>query len=129
MLAGVKALPGVERAAYVSTLPFISQGNTSWFKIENREVTPDRINDALYRAATPEYLSTLGVRLIEGRLIDERDRAGTPRVAVINETLARQFFPVNPCSAIESSSASRPIPFIRSWGSCRTCGSVDTRPR
>jgi predicted permease len=93
VLAGVKALPGIEHAAYVSTLPFISQGNTSWFKIEGREVTPDRINDALYRAATPDYLATLGVRLIEGRLIDERDGAGTPRVAVINQTLARQFFP------------------------------------
>jgi predicted permease len=93
VLAGVKALPGVERAAYASTLPFISQGLTSSFTIENREITPDRINDALYRAGTSDYLATLGVRLLEGRLIDERDGVGTPRVAVINETLARQFFP------------------------------------
>jgi putative ABC transport system permease protein len=93
VLAGVKALPGVNHAAYASTLPFTSQGNTTWFKIENREVTPDLVNDALYRAGTTEYLATLGVRLIEGRLIDERDGVGTPRVVVINETLAKQFFP------------------------------------
>jgi putative ABC transport system permease protein len=93
VLAGAKALPGVEHAAYASTLPFTSQGLTSWFKIEDREVSPDRVNDALYRAATTDYLATLGVRLLEGRLIDDRDGAGTPRVAVINETLARQFFP------------------------------------
>jgi predicted permease len=93
VLTGVKALPGVDHAAYVSTLPFTSQGNTTWFKIENREITRDLVNDTLYRAGTTEYLSTLGVRLIEGRLIDERDGVGTPRVVVINETLARQFFP------------------------------------
>jgi predicted permease len=93
VLAGVRTLPGVEDAAYASTLPFTSQGNTSWFGIEGRAPTPDRINDALFRAATPRYLRTLGVTLLEGRLIDDRDGAGSPRVVVINETLARQFFP------------------------------------
>jgi predicted permease len=93
VLGGVKALPGIEHAAYASTLPFTSQGNTSWFRIDGMAVTPDRINDALYRAATTDYLATLGVRLIEGRLIDERDGPGSPRAVVINETLQRQFFP------------------------------------
>jgi putative ABC transport system permease protein len=93
VIAGVKALPGVERAAFGSNLPFTTAGNTTWFKIEGQAITPDRINDALYRGVTTDYLSTLGVRLAEGRLIDERDGAGAPRVVVINETLARQFFP------------------------------------
>jgi predicted permease len=93
VIAGVKALPGVERAAFASNLPFTSGGNTTWFKIEGQAITPERINDALYRGVTTDYLSTIGVRLIEGRLIDERDGPGAPRVVVINETLARQFFP------------------------------------
>src|SRR5439155_13396069 len=93
VIAGVKALPGVERAAYASNLPFTSAGNTTWFKIEGQAITPERINDALYRGVTTDYLPTLGVHLIEGRLIDERDGAGAPRAVVINETLARQFFP------------------------------------
>ena len=93
VIAGVKALPGVERAAFGSNLPFTSGGNTTWFKIEGQAITPDRINDALYRGITTDYLSTIGVRLAEGRLIDERDGPGSPRVVVINETLARQFFP------------------------------------
>src|SRR5262249_20306596 len=76
-----------------SNLPFTSQGNTTWFRIEGLAVPSDLVTDALFRAATPDYLSTLGVRLLEGRLIDERDGAGAPRVVVINETLARQFFP------------------------------------
>ena len=93
VVSGVKALPGVERAAYVSTLPFLSQGNTSWFQVEGQAIMPDRVNDALYRIATTDYLAVLGVRLLDGRLIDERDGPGSPRVAVINETLARGFFP------------------------------------
>jgi putative ABC transport system permease protein len=93
VIAGVRGLPRVEHAAYASMLPFTSQGNTSRFDIEGRPLQPGQINDALYRVATPDYLKTLGVRLVEGRLIDDRDGPGTPRVIVINETLARQFFP------------------------------------
>jgi predicted permease len=92
----VKALPGVERTAYASNLPFTTQGNTTWFGIEDRKNSDSNngvINDALYRAGTVDYLATLGVRLVDGRLIDERDGPGTPRAVVINETLARQFFP------------------------------------
>jgi predicted permease len=93
VVADVKALPRVEHAAYVSTLPFTSIGNTSRFDVEGRSLLPGQVNDALYRVATSDYLKTLGVRLVEGRLIDDRDGPGTPRVVVINETLARQFFP------------------------------------
>jgi predicted permease len=93
VLAGVRALPGVEQAAYASTLPFISQGNTSWFRVEGMAMPSDRVNDALYRTGTTDYLSTLGAGLVEGRLIDGRDGPGTPRVVVVNETLAREFFP------------------------------------
>ena len=70
-----------------------AQGNTSSFRIEGRQFGPDQLNDALFRSGTTDYLSLLDVRLIEGRLIDERDGADAPRVVVINETLARQFFP------------------------------------
>jgi putative ABC transport system permease protein len=93
VVAGVKALPGVEHAAYASTLPFTSQGNTSRFDVEGRALMPGQVNDALYRVATSDYLTTLGVSLLEGRLIDDRDGPGTPRAVVINETLAREFFP------------------------------------
>jgi len=42
--------------------------------------------------AGPEFFETLQIPLIEGRTFDGRDRAGTPRVAVINETMAREYF-------------------------------------
>ena len=93
VLADVRTLPGVERAAYAFTPPFTQRGNTSSFTIEGRTMPPDSVNDALFRSGTTDYLSLLDVRVIEGRLIDERDGADAPRVVVVNETLARQFFP------------------------------------
>jgi putative ABC transport system permease protein len=54
---------------------------------------PDDYVMAGYRAVTPGYLSTLGVPLRRGRLLNEHDREGAPPVAVINETMARQYFP------------------------------------
>jgi predicted permease len=54
---------------------------------------PDEYVMAGFRAATPDYLSTLGVPLKRGRMLNESDRAGAPLVVVINESMARQFFP------------------------------------
>jgi putative ABC transport system permease protein len=45
-----------------------------------------------YRAATPNYLSTLGVPLLRGRLLRDADRQGAPKVVVINESMAHQYF-------------------------------------
>src|SRR5262245_37351498 len=94
VIADVRALPGVVEAGYGETLPFMSAGNTSWFGIEGRPVPPpsDR-PDGLFRPGTGTYLKALGVTTIEGRLLDDRDGPGAPLTVVVNETLARQFFP------------------------------------
>ena len=92
-VASVKTLPGVERAAFAFSPPFTTQGNSTSFTFEGVPDVPDRVNDALFRSGTTDYLSMLDVHVIEGRLIDDRDGAGAARVVVINETLARRFFP------------------------------------
>jgi putative ABC transport system permease protein len=91
VLERVRALPGVERAAYASLLPFMSQGNTTGFAIENKVVEQNQ--DVVYRTGTPQHLQTLDVQIIEGRIPDERDAPGAPLVAVINETFARMYWP------------------------------------
>ena len=93
MVAGARAQPGVERAAFGSTLPFQSAGNTQSFTIEGRPEVPGEVRDSLYRVGTSDYLKTLGAVVAEGRLIDERDAAGAPRAVVVNQTMARQFLP------------------------------------
>ena len=93
VVAGVLVQPGVERAAFGSTLPFQSAGNTQSFTIEGRPDVPGEVRDSLYRVGTSDYLRTLGAVVAEGRLIDERDAAGAPRAVVVNQTMARQFLP------------------------------------
>jgi predicted permease len=89
----VQALPGVEGAAYNSMLPFLSAGNTQGYRVENHPFPPGEPGDALLRVGTNDYLKTLGVHLVEGRLPEARDGAGAPPVIVINETLAKVFWP------------------------------------
>jgi len=93
VLQEVRALPGVESAAYTSTLPFVSSGNTQWYQVEGRQPPPGEPGDALLRVGDPQYLKTLGVRLLEGRLPDARDTTSAPPTIVINETLARRYWP------------------------------------
>jgi predicted permease len=92
----VRALPGVQGAAFGSTLPFQATGNTRFFAVEGRQLLPGDVPDALFRVGTGDYLRTLGVRPIEGRLIDERDSADAPPAVVVNETLARRFLAGGP---------------------------------
>jgi putative ABC transport system permease protein len=93
VLEAVRALPGVENAAYNSQLPFQSIGNTQGYRVEGRQFTPGEASDALLRVGTNDYLETLDVKLIEGRLPDARDGANAPPVIVINETFAKRWWP------------------------------------
>jgi predicted permease len=91
VIAGIRALPGVESAAFGSTLPFQSAGNTRLFAIEGETLKPGAVPDGLYRVGSGDYLKTMGVQAVEGRLFDERDGRDAPRVVVVNETLAKHF--------------------------------------
>jgi len=93
VIADVRALPGVEGAAYASVLPFLSPGNTLWFAVDGVTPSPDDPQDTLFRVGTSDYLKTLGVQLVEGRLLDEREGVDAPRAVVVNDTLARKYWP------------------------------------
>ena len=94
LLHRVRALPGVETAAVTTMLPMAGAGATIHF---NRAAHPPKGPEdyvmAGYRAVTPQYLAMLGVPLRQGRLLSRWDRQGAPLVAVINESMARQYFP------------------------------------
>jgi putative ABC transport system permease protein len=94
IVARVRLLPGVTGAAMTTTLPMAGTGPTIHF---NRAAyPPEGPSDyvmAGYRAVTPEYLSTLGVPLRRGRMLSQSDREGSPRVVVVNESMAQHYFP------------------------------------
>ena len=63
------------------------------FSVEGRQ--PPKTEDPLaeVRIVLPRYFETMKIKLIEGRLLDERDSTDAPRTSVINETMARRYFP------------------------------------
>jgi predicted permease len=91
VVSEVRSLPGVAGAAYVSTPPFASVGNTSGFLIEGGD--PVQRQDALVRIGTADYLKVLGAAIVDGRFLDERDQENAPGVLVVNETFARLHWP------------------------------------
>jgi len=96
VLDGVRALPGVDGAGYTNFAPFLSKGGRSVIFIDGRpqpEAAQILQNLAINRSASPGYLETLGAPLISGRFVDERDVRGAARTVVINETLARRYWP------------------------------------
>jgi putative ABC transport system permease protein len=93
VLAQVRVLPGVESAAFASTLPFQSIGNTRGFKIDGGQIDQNYSPDALFRVGSVNYLETLRVKLLEGRLFTEADRNESAPVLIVNETLAHHYWP------------------------------------
>jgi predicted permease len=92
MLERVRAIPGIHSAGSTSDLPYTSRGNTMGLTIEGQQAQVLG-QDALFRLVSSDYLETIGARLKAGRFLSDRDRLETPPVVVVNETLARQFWP------------------------------------
>lgn len=91
----VKALPGVESAASVSPrMPFDVNWNQTSIRIDGKAYGPDDRGEMIANVSvSPDYFSTLGIPIVEGRGFTEADRKGGPLVAVINETMARRLWP------------------------------------
>jgi predicted permease len=89
----IKQIPGVRQAS-VSSLTLFSR-NDIYAPLKFQNYTPAEGEQVMARfnAVSPGYLQTVGMTLIAGRDIDERDGENAPQTAVINETMARRYFP------------------------------------
>jgi putative ABC transport system permease protein len=93
LLERVRNLPGVQAAGLTHSMPLVGD-YVLGFNIEGRPaIAPSDLPNTNYYAITPEYFRAMGIRLVRGRVFTARDDAKSPRVAIINETLARQHFP------------------------------------
>jgi predicted permease len=93
--ASLTNLPGVQSAALVSGLAPMRPPNMNDTDIEGfvqTEGGPIQ-NVDFYQAVSKDYFSTMGIRLVDGRLFDERDAQGAPEVVIINKTMAMTFWP------------------------------------
>ncbi len=89
----VGALPRVRSIAAVSRLPLMGANLGSMLTIEGRTFPKGEQPEVEYRRSTPGYFATMGIPLLRGRVYEERDADPRAQVVVINEALARKYFP------------------------------------
>jgi len=88
----LKALPGVESAAFVAPMPFSGAEIGGDFKIEGQDTEVGREPSANVRNVTSEYFQTIKIPLLKGRYFSEQDQRGGVGAAIINETFAKRYF-------------------------------------
>ncbi len=94
LAAGFEAIPGVERASAVYPLPMAEEGWSGSFYVEGQTIQPGTAEPhAEYAVSMPGYFGVLGIPLRAGRDFTLADDAGAPPVVVVDETLARRYWP------------------------------------
>lgn len=94
-LERLKALPGVESAAFVAPMPFSGGNVGSDFRIEGRpKPQPGEEPTANNRSVTADYFQAMRIRLLKGRYFSDQDRrGGDVGAAIVNQTLVQSYFP------------------------------------
>lgn len=92
-LAAVRALPGVKNAGVTNSIPFGGSYSDSAIMAEGYALSPGESIIAPNRMViSPGYLEAMGVSLVRGRYFDQHDKTGIPRVAIVDQELARRFW-------------------------------------
>ena len=88
----IKRLPGVTAVALTDTLPLTFNGNTDWIRFVGRAYNGEH-NEVNQRGVSSDYFTTLQANLLRGRMFTDAEDLGKPQVVVINQTLAKKYFP------------------------------------
>jgi putative ABC transport system permease protein len=93
VLDNVEHSPGIQSAGLSDVLPLGQQNDREYFTIEKRPLPPGQELSADFRRISPGYLTTMGIALLRGRMLSDRDGPDAPPVILIDETLAHQYWP------------------------------------
>ncbi len=89
----IRALPGVDSASLASAVPVAYVLGRESVYVEGRPVPPSqKAPDVMFNSVDAPYFETLRIRVLLGRAFTEADSETSPRVAIVNETMARQFW-------------------------------------
>ena len=88
----IKSLPGVISVALADTLPLTFNGNSDWIRVVGRAYNGEH-SEVNQRAVSSEYFATLQAKFLRGRSFADADDSTKPKVVIINQTLARKYFP------------------------------------
>jgi predicted permease len=92
-LARVRALPGVQSAAFTSGLPMVTTGLITAVEVPGRELASRRREGVSHRWITAEYFKTMGIPLQRGRDVEDSDRADRAWIAVVSTSFAERYWP------------------------------------
>src|SRR5438477_7269309 len=93
LLDKVRALPGVQNAAVSSNGPLMGGWQTGFWREENPRPSPSDMLNSDLEVVGGDYFSTLRVPLLRGRTFNDRDTKDSPRVIIIDQAMAEQYFP------------------------------------
>lgn len=97
LLAALREIPGVDSVALGFATPFQGGLPINAFTLENDTLPPGSPQPGAFRVVvTPEYLKTIGLKLLDGRFFEDGDLAPGRRVYVVDESFAKKFFPNRP---------------------------------
>src|SRR5437899_3454098 len=112
LLDKVHGLPGVQNVAVSSNGPLMGGWQTGFWREENARPQPSDMLSSDLEVVGGDYFSTLKVPLLRGRTFNERDTKNSPRVVIIDQAMAEQYFPgenpigkrlgVDPCNDNEN---------------------------
>jgi putative ABC transport system permease protein len=93
-LPAVRAIPGVTLAGATDVIPLSSSHNDEVILAEGYQMKPgESILSPLMMGVTPGYFEAMGISMIKGRSFDERDNETVPLVVIVDEQLAKHFWP------------------------------------
>ena len=107
----IRALPGIQEAAFSSDLPWTGYDENTGFEIPGKKFPDDDGPEARYHFLTPGYIRATGTPIVAGREVTASDVKSAPMVFVINESLARKYW-----GTPEAAVGAR----VKLWGSERT---------
>lgn len=93
LLERLSALPGVEAAGAISHAPLAGTNVNGGFQVEGRPTPEGELYTTEKRVVSPDYFRAMGMELRRGRGFTAQDTESVPSVVVVNETLARRYFP------------------------------------
>jgi macrolide transport system ATP-binding/permease protein len=93
LIQRVRALPGVEAAAYARAVPLgYGSFSSTGIAVDGYEPQPNEQPTAEYNEVSPDYFATLGIPLISGREFTRADDENAPRVAIVNQTMVARYW-------------------------------------
>ncbi len=95
ILDRVESLPGITAAGTIQFLPLggMTCGTGFWHDEEASRKDPSRARSTECALVSRGYFAAMGIPVLDGRSFDRRDRPGSPRVVVVNQSFARRHFP------------------------------------